>query len=127
MKGRYGTRMTIYGSVLPGAVSLANWAARTNLTPKAKQKLKVVDWMRAPLIRCVPLSRHFPRKSRSEGSVAHTKYFHLSSSLIFPYQSVQILAQIFEFVKGVFFQSCGVMRFAFFICQIIKIWRWCGI
>src|SRR3989344_3160773 len=46
MKGRYGTRMTIYGSVLPGAVSLANWAARTNLTPKAKQKLKVVDWMR---------------------------------------------------------------------------------
>ena len=47
MKGRYGGRMTIYGSVLPGAVSLANWAARTNLTPKAKQKLKVVDWMRA--------------------------------------------------------------------------------
>lgn len=39
--------MTIYGHVLPGAVSLANWAARTNLTPKAKQKLKVVDWMRS--------------------------------------------------------------------------------
>lgn len=47
MKGRYGTRMTIYGHVLPGAVSLANWAARTNLTPKAKQKLKVIDWMRS--------------------------------------------------------------------------------
>lgn len=46
MKGRYGRRMTIYGSVLPGAIRLANWAARTNLTPKAKQKLKVVDWMR---------------------------------------------------------------------------------
>lgn len=46
MKGRYGGRMTIYGSVLPGARSLATWATRTNLTPKAKQKLKVVDWMR---------------------------------------------------------------------------------
>lgn len=46
MKGRYGGRMTIYGSVLPGAIRLANWAARTNLTPKARQKLKVVDWMR---------------------------------------------------------------------------------
>lgn len=47
MKGRYGGRMIIYGSVLPGAISLANWAARTNLTPKAKQKLKVIDWMRS--------------------------------------------------------------------------------
>lgn len=48
MKGRYGGRhMTIYGHVLPGAVSLANWAKRTNLTKKAKQRLKVIDWMRA--------------------------------------------------------------------------------
>ena len=46
MKGRYGGRMTIYGRVLPGAVSLANWEARPNLTPQAKQKMKVVDWMR---------------------------------------------------------------------------------
>jgi len=38
--------MTIYGHVLPGTASLANWAVRTNLTKKAKQKLKVVDWMR---------------------------------------------------------------------------------
>jgi transposase InsO family protein len=48
MKGRYGGRhMTIYGSVLPGAASLANWAARTNITEKAKQRLKVVDWLRS--------------------------------------------------------------------------------
>jgi len=46
MKGRYGRRMTIYGHVLPGTVSLANWATRTNLTLKAKQKLKVIDWLR---------------------------------------------------------------------------------
>lgn len=36
--------MTIYGSVLPGARTLANWATRTNITEKAKQRLKVVDW-----------------------------------------------------------------------------------
>ncbi len=47
MKGRYGRYMTIYGHILPGTVSLANWSARTNLTPKAKQKLKIVDWLRA--------------------------------------------------------------------------------
>jgi len=39
--------MTIYGHILPGAVSLANWAARTNITEKAKQRLKVVDWLRS--------------------------------------------------------------------------------
>jgi transposase InsO family protein len=51
--------MTIYGSVLPGAVSLANWAARTNLTPKAKQKLKVVDWMRNHGNNASLTARHF--------------------------------------------------------------------
>lgn len=39
--------MTIYGSVLPGVRSLANWAARTNITEKTKQKLKVIDWLRS--------------------------------------------------------------------------------
>lgn len=40
--------MTIYGYVLPGAVGLARWAARTeNISEKAKQKLKVIDWLRA--------------------------------------------------------------------------------
>ena len=47
MKGKYsGRHMTIYGYVLPGAVRLANWAARTNLTEKAKQRLRVVDWLK---------------------------------------------------------------------------------
>ena len=32
---------------MPGAVSLANWAARTsNVSEKAKQRLKVIDWLR---------------------------------------------------------------------------------
>ena len=39
--------MTIYGSVLPGIRSLANWTARTNITEKAKHRLKVIDWLRA--------------------------------------------------------------------------------
>ena len=44
MKERYsGRRMTVYGYVLLGAVSLANWAAKTDLTKIAKQRLKVID------------------------------------------------------------------------------------
>jgi putative transposase len=60
MKGKYGGRhMTIYGSVLPGAISLANWAARTNITEKAKQRLKVVDWLRARDNNISLAARHF--------------------------------------------------------------------
>lgn len=51
--------MTVYGHVLPGAVSLANWAARTNITAKAKQRLKVVDWLRAHNGSVSLTARHF--------------------------------------------------------------------
>ena len=48
MKGRYGGRMTVYGSVLPGAVGLARWVAKTeHISEEAKQRLKVIDWLRA--------------------------------------------------------------------------------
>lgn len=49
MKGRYhGSRMIIYGSILPGAASLAQWSYRVNaLTPQAKYRIKVLDWHRA--------------------------------------------------------------------------------
>jgi putative transposase len=61
MKGKYGGRhMTIYGSVLPGAVSLANWAVRTNnISEKAKQRLKVVDWLRFHDNNVSLAARHF--------------------------------------------------------------------
>jgi len=60
MKGKYGGRyMTIYGHILPGAVSLANWAARTNITEKAKQRLKVVDWLRFHGNNVSLTARHF--------------------------------------------------------------------
>ncbi len=61
MKGRYsGRHMTIYGSVLPGVRSLANWVAKTeNISEEAKQKLKVVDWLRARDGNISLTARHF--------------------------------------------------------------------
>lgn len=46
MKGRYsGAHMTVYGHILPKAGRIAFWGARAdNLTPKAKQRLKIIDW-----------------------------------------------------------------------------------
>ncbi len=39
--------MTIYGAVLPGAVSVARWANKVQpLTEEAKKKLKILDWHR---------------------------------------------------------------------------------
>lgn len=52
--------MTIYGYVLPGAVGLARWAAKTeNISEKAKQKLKVIDWLRAHKGNVSLTARHF--------------------------------------------------------------------
>ena len=46
MKGRYaGRHMTIYGSILPGAVLVARSALRAgNLSEQAKKRLKILDW-----------------------------------------------------------------------------------
>lgn len=44
MKGRYnGCHMTIYGTILPGAMRVANWAVRTNISEKTKQRLRAYD------------------------------------------------------------------------------------
>lgn len=52
--------MTIYGHILPGAVSLANWAARTSkVSEKAKQRLRVVDWLRFHGNNVSLAARHF--------------------------------------------------------------------
>lgn len=51
--------MTIYGSILPGARTLANWATRTNITEKAKHRLKVVDWLRSHKNDISLTARHF--------------------------------------------------------------------
>ena len=46
MKGRYnGCRMTIYGTILPGARTIARSAALTDkLTERAKYKIKILDY-----------------------------------------------------------------------------------
>lgn len=46
MKGRYnGCRMTTYGTVIPGARSIASWAWRVeSLTETAKKRIKILDW-----------------------------------------------------------------------------------
>ena len=51
--------MTIYGSILPGTRSLASWAARANITEKAKQRLKVIDWLRSHGENISLAARHF--------------------------------------------------------------------
>ena len=51
--------MTIYGHLLFGAASLANWAARTNITERARQRLKVVDWLRSKGNNVSLTARHF--------------------------------------------------------------------
>jgi len=61
MKGRYaGSYMTIYGHMLPGAIRIANWSARTGcLTEQAKHKLKILDWYRTNGQNISLTGRHF--------------------------------------------------------------------
>jgi len=51
--------MTIYGSIVPGSRRIANWAARTNLTEKARHRLKTLDWLRAHKDDISLTARHF--------------------------------------------------------------------
>lgn len=58
MKGRYaGRTMTTYGYILPGASKIARLA--TNLSDKAKHRLKIIDWHRANDTNQSLSSRHF--------------------------------------------------------------------
>lgn len=52
--------MTIYGSILPGAVSIARWADNIHpLTEQATRKLKILDWHRANGNNISLTARHF--------------------------------------------------------------------
>lgn len=61
MKGRYaGRHMTIYGYVLPGAISIARSAfLADNLSERAKQRLKILDWYKARGKNISLTARHF--------------------------------------------------------------------
>jgi len=61
MKGRYsGSHMTIYGTIIPGAASIASWAYKVEqLTLKARYKLKTTDWHRFHGNNISLTARHF--------------------------------------------------------------------
>ena len=61
MKGRYaGRHMTIYGYVLPGAISMARSALLTgNISERAKQRLKILDWHKLHEKNISLTARHF--------------------------------------------------------------------
>lgn len=61
MKGRYsGCHMTIYGTTLPGAASIARSAFLAgNLSERAKQRLKILDWHRTHGANISLTARHF--------------------------------------------------------------------
>lgn len=61
MKGRYsGCRMTVYGTILPGAIRIARSALLTDkLTERAKFKIKVLDWHKEHDNNVSLTARHF--------------------------------------------------------------------
>lgn len=61
MKGKYnGRHMTIYGTILPGARTIAWSSALTDkLTDQAKQRLKILDWHKAHGKNSSLTARHF--------------------------------------------------------------------
>jgi len=61
MKGKYnGRHMTIYGTLLPGARTIAWSSALTDkLTEKAKQKIKILDWHKSHGENQALTARHF--------------------------------------------------------------------
>lgn len=61
MKGRYnGYRMIIYGTILPGAATIARSVALAGvLTERAKYKIKILDWYKSHRENASLTSRHF--------------------------------------------------------------------
>ena len=61
MKGKYnGRHMTIYGTTLPGARTIAWSSCLTDkLTDQAKQRLKILDWHKAHGKNSSLTARHF--------------------------------------------------------------------
>ncbi|MDP3990865.1 MAG: DDE-type integrase/transposase/recombinase [Candidatus Nealsonbacteria bacterium] len=98
--------MTIYGSVLPGAISLANWAAKTNITEKAKQRLRVVDWLRFHNNNVSLTARHFGlnretvgiwlRKFRRAGMLGLNDGSHRPKNVRKPTTSWEIVNEIIK-------------------------------
>jgi putative transposase len=66
MKGRYaGCNMSIYGSILPGAAFIARSAQTSNLSQKAKTRLKWIDWYHNHGQNAESTCRHFSLSKRT--------------------------------------------------------------
>lgn len=105
-----GGNMTIYGYVLPGAVSLANWAVRTNkLSDKAKHKVEVLDWLRSHNGNISLTSRHFgleretiriwKERLRKEGLVGLNDKSHRPKNPRKPTTNWKIISEIVKIRK----------------------------
>lgn len=52
--------MTIYGSILPGAIAIARWANKVgSLTPKEKKRINILDWHKSHRNNVSLTARHF--------------------------------------------------------------------
>lgn len=78
MKGKYsGSHMTIYGSVMPKAASIAQSAHATqNITEDAKYRIKVVDWHRRNGNSISLTARHFGYNDQELAEMEKRKGFH---------------------------------------------------
>ncbi len=108
MKGRYsGSRMTIYGYVLPGAVSIARSSALAQLlTERAKYKVKVYDWWKTHQKNTSLTARHFGigrmtlyrllKRFSRQGIVGFNEYSKRPKNLRKPTTSWHITQRIVE-------------------------------
>lgn len=107
MRGKYsGRHMTIYGHILPGTARLANWTARTNLTEKAKHRLRVIDWLKQHSDDVSLTARHFglDRKTvrawrdkfNKVGMLALNDKSHRPKNIRCPITSWQVVAEIMK-------------------------------
>jgi len=111
MKGRYnGCHMTIYGSILPGAVSIARWAEKTGgLTTKARFRIKALDWHRRRGNNISLTARHFGltrttvrswiRKFKSLGVVGLKDKSHRPKNLRKPTTSIETIIEVVSIRK----------------------------
>lgn len=111
MKGRYnGCHMTIYGSLLPGAVGIARWARKMErLTIKARFRIKVLDWHKQHGNNISLTARHFSltrttvrnwiRKFRSLGVIGLRDKSHRPKNLRKPTTPFETIIEVVKLRK----------------------------
>lgn len=111
MKGKYnGCRMTIYGTILPGAVSIARSAFLTDkLTERAKYRLKTLDWHRTHGNNSSLTARHFGlgrmtlhrwlKRFKKLGVIGLNEYSRKPKNVRRPASPWQVVARVVELRK----------------------------